>query len=60
MTRHLRAHQADGGASAVEYALIVGAIAAVVIVVALLLGGVVAELFSDAKTCIEDHVPTSC
>jgi pilus assembly protein Flp/PilA len=42
-------HDRDEGASAVEYGLVVVAIAAVVVAVVLGLGGVVSGLFSD--TC---------
>ena len=40
---------ADNGASAVEYGLLVAAIAAVVVIIVFALGGVVKEVFSD--TC---------
>ena len=40
---------ADNGASAVEYGLLVAAIAAVVVIIVFALGGVVKEVFAD--TC---------
>lgn len=41
----------DEGASAVEYGLLVAAIAAVIVVIVFALGGVIDEVFSD--TCSE-------
>jgi pilus assembly protein Flp/PilA len=49
MIRRLRFVERDKGASAVEYGLIVFAIAAVVVVAAVSLGGVVRDLFTG--TC---------
>lgn len=49
MIRLLRFVHTDEGASAVEYALIVFAIAAVIVVAAVSLGGVVQDLFTG--TC---------
>lgn len=51
--------QPDDGASSVEYALLVGAIAAVVVLAAFLLGGVVKNLFGDTCTRIASKVTTS-
>jgi pilus assembly protein Flp/PilA len=47
-----RQHRSDEGASAVEYALIVGAIAAVVIFVVIALGNVVSTSYTDSCTKI--------
>jgi pilus assembly protein Flp/PilA len=48
--RNVRRHQkSDEGASAVEYGLLVAAIAAVIVVVVFALGGLVKDKFS--KTC---------
>jgi pilus assembly protein Flp/PilA len=41
----------DEGASAVEYGLLVAAIAAVIVIIVFALGGVIDEVFSD--TCSE-------
>ena len=49
----------DSGASAVEYGLIVTAIAAVVAVVVFALGLVVSELWSDSCTTIDGQVGSS-
>jgi pilus assembly protein Flp/PilA len=43
------AHQNDDGASAVEYGLLVAAIAAVIIIIVFALGGIVKDVFG--KTC---------
>jgi len=53
----------DEGASAVEYGLLVAAIAAVIVVIVFALGGVIDEVFSD--TCSEvtteaDDVSSTC
>ena len=50
----------DRGASAVEYGLIVFAIAAIVAVVVFALGVVNRELFQDSTTCIEKRDSASC
>ena len=44
---------ADNGASAVEYGLLVAAIAAVVVLIVFALGGVVREVFTDTCTAIK-------
>jgi pilus assembly protein Flp/PilA len=52
MYRSIRKYQkaqGDEGASAVEYGLLVAAIAAVIVLVVFVLGGVIAKVFS--KTC---------
>ncbi len=45
----MRAKKAEDGASAVEYGLLVAAIAALIIVVVFALGGIVQKVFGD--TC---------
>jgi Flp pilus assembly pilin Flp len=50
----------DRGASAVEYGLVVVAIAAVAAITVYALGDITFELFQTSKTCIEHHDPTSC
>jgi pilus assembly protein Flp/PilA len=47
--RVLEIHRDESGASAVEYGLLVSAIAAVIVIVVFALGGMVSNLFSD--TC---------
>jgi len=49
----------ETGASAVEYGLIVAAIAAVVVIVLFALGGVVQDLFSETCTTIDSQVTAS-
>jgi Flp pilus assembly pilin Flp len=44
----------DGGATAVEYALIVGAIALLVLIGALALGGAVDNPLNDSANCVGD------
>jgi pilus assembly protein Flp/PilA len=50
----------DGGASAVEYGLIVAAIAAVTVIILFALGGAVRDLFTESCTTIANEAsPTS-
>ena len=50
----------ERGASAVEYGLIVGAIAAVVVIVVFALGGAVRDMFTESCTSIANEAsPTS-
>jgi len=49
----------DQGASAVEYALLLTAIAAVIVVVIFALGNAVTGLYSDTCTRIDDQVTAS-
>jgi pilus assembly protein Flp/PilA len=49
----------DSGASAVEYGLIVGAIAALVVVVVFALGGVVQDMFSESCATIAGQASPS-
>jgi len=46
----------DRGASAVEYGLIVVAIAAVVVAAAVALGGITESMFSDTCSQLDSHV----
>ena len=48
----------ERGASSVEYGLIAVAIAALIVVILFLLGGVVQELFQDSCDSIESGVPS--
>ena len=48
----------ERGASSVEYGLIAVAIAALIVVILFLLGGVVQELFTDSCTAVETGVST--
>lgn len=49
----------DRGASAVEYGLIVAAIAAVVVIAAFSLGGITKSMFSDSCSTMQSHVSTT-
>ena len=54
---------ADNGASAVEYGLLVAAIAAVVVIIVFALGGVVKEVFVDTCDSIKSgaaNVSAAC
>jgi pilus assembly protein Flp/PilA len=54
--RNVRRHQKnDEGASAVEYGLLVAAIAAVIVVVVFALGGLVKNKFNDACNGIKSN-----
>jgi pilus assembly protein Flp/PilA len=52
----------DRGASAVEYGLLVAAIAAVIVGVVFALGGTVSKAFSDTSACIslKGAAPANC
>jgi pilus assembly protein Flp/PilA len=50
--RSLLARRSERGASAVEYALMVAAIAAVIVVVVFALGGVVNSAFDNTTDCL--------
>ena len=45
----------DDGASAVEYGLLVAAIAALIVIVVFALGGIVKEVFQDTCTTIKSN-----
>lgn len=49
----------DVGASAVEYALLLTAIAAVIVIAVFALGGIVRDLFSDTCSRIDAQVTVS-
>ena len=49
----------DRGASAVEYGLLVAAIAALIVIVVFALGGVIQEVFQDTCDTIKAEGPTS-
>lgn len=53
--RKVMRHGQDRGASAVEYGLMVAAIAAVIVSAVFLLGGTVSKAFSDTSTCITNQ-----
>jgi pilus assembly protein Flp/PilA len=55
--RKVAAHNNDEGASAVEYGLLVAAIAAVIVLVVFALGSVVRGAFSKTCSDIKDGVP---
>ena len=52
ITRIRTALRHDDGASAVEYGLLVAAIAAVIVGIVFILGGQVKKAFTDTSTCI--------
>jgi len=56
--RRFRARSEDG-ASAVEYGLLVAAIAAVIVIIIFALGGVVKNLFSNTCSEIDNQVSVS-
>lgn len=51
MLARIRKHSRDEGASAVEYGLLVAAIAALIVIIVFALGGLVRDVFSN--TCTE-------
>ena len=56
----MRRYRDDAGASAVEYGLLVAAIAAVTVIVLFALGGTVRDLFTESCTTIASEAsPTS-
>lgn len=55
-----RARRQDDGASAVEYGLLVAAIAAVIVAVVFGLGSVVKDVFSKTSSCISTGVSATC
>lgn len=55
-----RRYRDDTGASAVEYGLLVAAVAAVVVIILFALGGAVRDMFSESCQTIDDKVaPTA-
>lgn len=49
----------DDGASAVEYGLLVAAIAALIVIIVFALGGVVSKVFSNTCSSIDTNAKTS-
>ena len=49
----------DEGASAVEYGLLVAAIAAVIVIIVFALGGVINEVFTDTCTEVQTGAATT-
>jgi len=50
----------DRGASAVEYGLMVAAIAAIIVLIVLALGGVVQQIFTNTCVSIAEGAETDC
>jgi pilus assembly protein Flp/PilA len=59
LLQRLAARKDEKGASAVEYGLLVAAIAALIVVIVFALGGVVKEVFTDTCTHITSQSGTS-
>jgi pilus assembly protein Flp/PilA len=57
--RNIRRHRTDEGASAVEYGLLVAAIAAVIVVVVFALGNVLHSKFQDTCSKIGSNAGSS-
>lgn len=49
----------EDGASAVEYGLLVAAIAALIVVVVFVLGGIIQNVFKDTCDEIAEHTPSA-
>ena len=63
LLQRLTARKDEQGASAVEYGLLVAAIAALIVIIVFALGGVVKEVFSDTCTTIKgsaSNVAATC
>jgi pilus assembly protein Flp/PilA len=58
--RKIARHAHDRGASAVEYGLLVAAIAAVIVGVVFGLGNLIKTKFSDTTTCITNQTQGAC
>lgn len=58
LLQRLVARRDERGASAVEYGLLVAAIAAIIVTIVFLLGGVVKEVFTDTCTGIQTQTKT--
>ena len=58
-TRLARKHRGDEGASAVEYGLLVAAIAAVIVVIIFALGGIVKNIFGNTCSSISASASVS-
>ena len=59
MLQRLAARKDEKGASAVEYGLLVAAIAALIVVIVFSLGGVVKEIFNKTCTSVQSGAATS-
>ena len=59
LLQRLAARKDDKGASAVEYGLLVAAIAALIVVIVFALGGVIKETFSKTCTTVQSGAATS-
>ncbi len=57
--QNLNARRDEEGASAVEYGLLVAAIAAIVVAIVFLLGGVISEVFTNTCTSVADEAGTT-
>lgn len=55
-----RIRSSDSGASAVEYALIVSAIAAIIVAVVFGLGTLTQSLFSETSSCLSAEAAATC
>ena len=61
LVRTVQVHRrVDDGASAVEYALMASAIAAVIVAVVFGLGSMVRDIFTNTSSCISTSGSTSC
>lgn len=57
--RKVSSVKSDEGASAVEYGLLVAAIAALIVIVVFALGGVIKSVFSDTCSKVGSHASTN-
>lgn len=57
--RAMAARKSDEGASAVEYGLLVAAIAALIVVIVFALGRVVSEVFQDTCSSVQSGASTT-
>ena len=57
--RTMQAQKADEGASAVEYALLVAAIAALIVLIVFAFGGLINNIFHDTCKSINDGTTSS-
>lgn len=55
-----RLRRADAGASAVEYALLVAAIAIIMVTGAFMLGGALDGRFGDSASCVNGNAIAGC
>jgi pilus assembly protein Flp/PilA len=57
--RTMQAQKTDEGASAVEYALLVAAIAALIVIVVFAFGGLINNIFDDTCNAIGDNTTSA-